>query len=104
MPAEQLPSSEDKGRILQFRQRASLPGAPPRNPVDDLARYERSQEQDDFRHRMMMNGAALVVVLVLTIVGIWIANTIAEMRKNQDCVLSGRRGCTPVNIAPTPRW
>jgi hypothetical protein len=104
MTAEHSPSSEDKGRILQFRRRVSMPAVPPRNPVDDLARYERSQEQDDYRHRMMMNGAALLVVLVLTVVGIWIADTLAEMRKNQDCVLSGRRGCTPVNIAPTPRW
>ena len=72
--------------------------------VDDLARFERSPEQDDYRHRMMMNGAALLVVLVLTVIGIWIANTMAEMRKNQDCVLSGRRGCTPVNISPSPRW
>ena len=51
-----------------------------------------------------MNGAALLVVLLLTVVGIWIANTMAEMRKNQDCVLSGRRDCTPVNISPSPRW
>src|SRR5262249_47978830 len=60
-------------------------------------------EEDDYRHRMLMNGAALLVVLVLAVVGIWIANTMAEMRKNQDCVLSGRRGCTPVTVAPAPR-
>ena len=61
-------------------------------------------EQDDYRHRMMMNGAALLVVLLLTVAGIWIANKMAEMRKNQDCVLSGRRDCTPVNVSPSPRW
>ena len=29
-------------------------------------------------------------------VALWLANTMADMRRNQDCVLSGRRGCTPV--------
>jgi hypothetical protein len=35
--------------------------------------------------------------------GLWIANTMASMRKNQDCVLSGRSGCTPVEYSHE-RW
>ena len=107
MTADLSPASDAKGRIIPFRPRGAFgkPGvSPQQGPVDDLAHYERSSEQDDYRHRMMMNGAALLVVLVLAGVGIWIADSMAEMRKNQDCVLSGRRGCTPVNIAPAPRW
>jgi len=104
--AEQSPAADTKGRIIPFRPRGRLakPASAHQGPVDDLATYERPAEQDDYRHRMLMNGAALLVVLVLAVVGIWIANSLAEMRKNQDCVLSGRRGCTPVNIEPTPRW
>jgi hypothetical protein len=103
--ADPSPGSEPKGRIIPFRPRRPVPEpeAPPSGPVDDLSQYERSGEEDDYRHRMLMNGAALLVVLVLAVVGIWIANTMAEMRKNQDCVLSGRRGCTPVTVAPAPR-
>ena len=39
---------------------------------------------------------ALAFMAALVIAGIWIADTLAVMRKNQDCVLTGRRGCTPV--------
>jgi hypothetical protein len=39
----------------------------------------------------------------LVIVGIWIADVMAQMRKNQDCVLMGRPGCTPVNAPPLQR-
>jgi hypothetical protein len=28
----------------------------------------------------------------------------ARMRKDQDCVLSGRRGCTPVDVERKDRW
>jgi hypothetical protein len=104
--ADPSPASEPKGRIIPFRPRRPAPqpeAPPPSGPVEDLSQYERSGEEDDYRHRMLMNGAALLVVLVLAVVGIWIANTMAEMRKNQDCVLSGRRGCTPVTVAPAPR-
>ncbi len=71
---------------------------PPPSPVDDLGKFERAGEPDDFRHRMKMNGLALAVTVVLVLAGIWIADTMAQMRKNQDCVLTGRPGCTPVNV------
>jgi hypothetical protein len=47
---------------------------------------------------MVMNGVALVIVTALIGAGLWLATTMADMRKNQDCVLSGRAGCTPVDI------
>ena len=82
----------------------SLPSRMPApSPVEDLGKYERANEPDDFRHRMKMNALAAAAVIVLIAVGIWIANTMAQMRKNQDCVLIGRPGCTPVNVPVTPR-
>ena len=86
-------------RVLPFRHRRSdeLTG------LHDLSQYERDSEPDDYRHRMWMNVAALIVVAILIGAGLWIANTMAAMRKNQDCVLSGRRGCTPVE-AQHDRW
>jgi hypothetical protein len=86
-------------RIIPFRHRRSDELAGP----DDLSRYEHSDEPDDYRHRMLMNAAAFVVVALLIGAGLWIANTMAAMRKNQDCVLSGRRGCTPVEVRHD-RW
>ena len=76
---------------------------PQPTPVEDLAKYE-SSAPDDYRHRMLMNLAAAVVTILLVVGGIWIANTMAQMRKDQDCVLTGRRGCTPVDVPVKPRW
>ena len=85
--------------MLRFRHRRSDEIGRP----DDLSAYEQRGEPDDYRHRMLMNAAALAVIIVLIGVGIWIADTMAAMRKNQDCVLSGRRGCTPVEVTHD-RW
>jgi hypothetical protein len=75
--------------------------APP--PVDDLAKFERGEGVDDYRHRMTVNILAFVFVIALIGAGIWLADTMAQMRKNQDCVLSGRRGCSPVEVTKD-RW
>jgi len=37
---------------------------------------------------------------VLVGIGVWIATTMAEIRKNQDCVLSGRRDCAKAITSP----
>ena len=102
------PPSEPERRVVSFRPRGSLFARnPPRSsPVEDLKKYERTEAEgdDDYRHRMIVNGIAAVVVVLLIAAGWWIADTMAQMRKNQDCVLSGRRVCTPVTVPiPPPR-
>ena len=52
---------------------------------------------------MIVNALGFLFVLALIGAGLWIATTMASMRKNQDCVLSGRRGCTPVEFDRN-RW
>jgi hypothetical protein len=96
---------EAEGRVLPFRPRGSLFARPaPRPPVGadqvpDLEKYERApDEPDDFRHRMVMNGLGLAVTVALVGAGIWIADVMAHMRKDQDCVLTGRSGCTHVDV------
>jgi hypothetical protein len=62
-----------------------------------LTAYTKAPEApEDYRHRMVVNAAALLFVVALIGVAIWLADSISDMRRNQDCVLSGRRGCTPV--------
>jgi hypothetical protein len=70
----------------------------PRPPaVPDLEKFERTTgEPDDFRHRMKMNALGLAMTVGLIVTGIWIADVMAHMRKDQDCVLTGRRACTPI--------
>jgi hypothetical protein len=50
-----------------------------------------------------VNAAAFLFVIALIGAGLWLANTMTQMRKNQDCVLSGRRGCTPIEVTGD-RW
>ncbi len=93
-------SSEDDSRVVNFRTGGTHTRPP---PVEDLAKYERGEESDDYRHRMIVNVAAFLAIVALIGVGIWLADTMATMRKNQDCVLSGRRGCSPVEVTKE-RW
>ncbi|HEV7636076.1 MAG TPA: hypothetical protein VGO54_11645 [Bradyrhizobium sp.] len=100
-------TSEEEHRVLKFRPR-TLADAPRQRdnpetrarPTDggrepnDLSRHERDRDQaDDFRHRMLANVAAFAFTVALTAVGIWLAVSIADLRKTQDCVLMGRRDC-----------
>jgi len=50
---------------------------------------------------MLMNVIAIAIVALLVGVGVWIADTIAEMEKDQDCVLQGRANCAPIEV-PIP--
>jgi hypothetical protein len=110
MMPDRPPPPDNDNRVVPFRPRGNArwrwPAHPPRipdSPVDDLAKYERGDHADDYRHRKKMNLLALTVTIGLIAAGVWIADTIAEMRKNQDCVLSGRGNCAPIEIPRPPR-
>ena len=107
MKTQQPITSDDEHRVLKFRPRTSAhpPGRAPQQDTkgnaDDLSRYERPQgEADDFRHRMLANLAAFAFTVALTAIGIWLAMAIADLRKNQDCVLMGRRDCAQISSIP----
>ena len=96
--------------VLKFRPRTSAEppgGREEPGPVNgqhtaaDLSRYERPRDEpDDFRHRMLANVAALAFTVALTAIGIWLAVSIADLRKTQDCVLMGRRDCARISVTP----
>ena len=109
-------SSDEEHRVLEFRPRASGPRsrlsgqnlsghAQPKHDwhePDDLARYERDRDEvDNFRHRMLANLAAFAFTVALTAVGLWLAMSIADLRRTQDCVLMGRHDCVRINV-PQP--
>jgi len=107
------PASESDDRVVPLRKTAASGGRVFSTPatkgeqqpqIGDLDRYPQADEPDDYRHRMMTNVAGVAVVALLIVIGIWIADTMASMRKNQDCVLSGRRGCAPMEQPPPSRW
>jgi hypothetical protein len=70
----------------------------PRPPADDLAKYARGGESDDYRHRMIVNAAAFLFVAALIGAGLWLAQSMADLRRNQDCLVSGRRNCAPIEV------
>jgi hypothetical protein len=105
-------ATEEEHRVLQFRPRNVANAAPvwrgsavvqplhSETPQDalDLSRYEQPREEpDDFRHRMLANIAALAFTIALTAVAIWLAMSIADLRRTQDCVLMGRRDCVRIS-------
>jgi hypothetical protein len=123
-------SSDGEHRVLQFRPRTqthvsgphsshvsgSHVSGPPipgqlRNLIDpiekgglakDLSHYERDREEpDDYRHRMLANIAAFAFTVALISIGIWLAMSIANLRRTQDCVLMGLRDCVRISAPRT---
>lgn len=106
MNGQNSSSSEPDSRVVGFPQGRPVapPTGRPAGHVETLAKYEGDREEAaDYRHRMIVNAAAFMFVVALIGAGLWLADTMASMRKNQDCVLSGRRGCTPVEMT-RERW
>jgi hypothetical protein len=106
--SERASSPVEKGHVIEFRPRTGLRrvlNVPTRqpvyddSPVADLTKYERPETEDDYRHRMKMNGLAFIITCVLIISGLWLAEKMAEIRKVQDCVMSGRQNCAPIEAA-----
>ena len=94
--------------VIKFRPRTTAdapktraeqlaPLRPP--PPQDLSQYERSSEPDDYRHRMRINIAAGLFTVALIGFGVWLAMSIADLRRTQDCILYGRRDCA---VLPQP--
>jgi hypothetical protein len=105
MSGNQLFSTDSGPRVVMFRRRPGSVRAPLATPplVDDLAKYEQGADTDDYRHRMVVNAAAFIFVIGLISAGLWIADSMAELRKKQDCVLSGSRSCMPIQVNRS-RW
>jgi hypothetical protein len=110
MKSQEPRRDEEKGRVVMFRPRVPRarndnlrPSALRHSPVDDLSKYERVGEHDNYRHRMVNNLLAFLVLCLIVYCGIWLANTMAQLRKDQDCALSGRTNCSPIRLPVEPR-
>lgn len=101
-------ATDDEHRVLEFRPRNALHSPELRkahqtarhrqlNPspqLIDLSRYDEPRDApDDFRHRMLANIAAFAVTVALAAIGIWLAMSIADLRKTQECALMGWHDC-----------
>lgn len=110
MKTQRPTAAEGEHRVLQFRPRNPAqprdlrtpsvvlpqPQAVEAEPLN-LARYEQMpKEPDEFRRRMLANIAAFAFTIALLAIGIWLAMSISDMRKTQDCVSMGRRDCARI--------
>jgi hypothetical protein len=96
------PSSEEEtGRVVPLRprllRRRGRPASFSGPAVEDIGKYEGGRE-DDYRHRMLMNVLGFLTCAILVAAGVWIANSIAELRSHQDCVFSGRHDCAHIDV------
>ncbi len=44
--------------------------------VLSLAKYERADQDDNYWHRLAVNGLALIWVVILMVIGIWLVDNI----------------------------
>jgi hypothetical protein len=110
------PAPSQTARILRFERpgghappagghRATLrvPNVDP-SPVDSLEKYEsEAGEADEFRHRQWANLATFAACVALVIAGVWIATTMANLQRDQNCVLAGGRNCAQLSITGQAR-
>ena len=110
MKTQRPTTAEGEHRVLQFRPRNPAQPRDLRTPAVvqshheaveaeplNLTRYEHARDEpDEFRRRMLANIAAFAFTIALLAIGIWLAMSISDMRKTQDCVSMGRRDCARI--------
>lgn len=58
-----------------------------------------NRPQDASPNRTRANVAVAIITVALVAGGIWLAHLLADMRRVQDCVMSGRTNCAPIEGA-----
>ncbi|MGB6510249.1 MAG: hypothetical protein WBF07_19230 [Xanthobacteraceae bacterium] len=105
------------GQVLAFRRPGQSPlSVPPPQPADnsaeasgddpsdDFTQYEQDQDEIvDYRQRALMNVIALAVLAILVSTGVWLADTITDMERDQYCMMQGRVNCAPIELPPPPQ-
>jgi len=94
------------GKVLRFEPRGpanplltSSTPQPIDDELDEFARFEQEKDEPiDYRHRMIMNLIALAILVSLVGAGVWIADTISELQREQDCLMQGRSNCAPIEV------
>ena len=65
----------------------------PRNPRPP------EDEGGDEQGRRLINLAALVFVILLVIGGVWLAKVMQRHARLEDCLMSGRTNCAPIDTS-----
>jgi len=65
---------------------------------DDLEKPPTPEQEA--RDRRAANIFLLVAGAVLVGIGVWLANAMIDARRADDCMSSGRRNCSPIEVPP----
>jgi hypothetical protein len=71
-------------------------GAMERQPM--LTARERQEEANRFTASL----AGLAAALLLGLIGLWVADGLAQVSKLEDCLLQSRMNCERVELSPAP--
>jgi hypothetical protein len=63
----------------------------------------RPEPPDDQGNRNLENAVMLGFLAVLVAAGVWLFETMADIRKVQDCAAQGRRNCATIEIPDRAR-
>jgi hypothetical protein len=63
-------------------------------------RFENDDRETDDRRTAALMG--LVIVLALAIVGVVLVRDLGAESKLEDCLMSGRTNCAPIEVPPHP--
>jgi hypothetical protein len=61
-----------------------------------LTPRERQEEADRFTTSL----AGLAAALLLGLIGLWVADGLAQVSKLEDCLLQGRMNCERIELSP----
>ncbi len=55
-------------------------------------------EDEDERDRRATNIFLLIAAVIFVGIGIWLVNAMVDSRKTEECLESGQRNCSPINV------
>jgi hypothetical protein len=62
----------------------------------------RSEDGEDADQRRSAALIGLIIILALAIAGVWLVRELREKSQLEDCLMSGRTNCAPIEV-PVPR-
>jgi len=96
----QFAEPSETGCVIPFRPRqagSQCAKVPPATGAVGLPKPRSAREDDDDHcRRRLIHALGLAYCLILAVVGVWLAYEFTEMKRIQDCVLSGRNRCIHV--------
>jgi hypothetical protein len=60
--------------------------------------HDNDNDDGDDQRRILVNFAGLVFVVLLLVGSIWVAKLLSQHAKLEDCLMSGRTNCAPINV------